>query len=150
MSGKNKNLREHRLDHIGIDSKLDELLDDIKDVSSEVLQSHRELTDSELVNEIKDTEEILKHVSQKWIVEIVYILFLRGSQRFNDLKSDLGRISSRTLSDKLKMLGDKNYVERKLYDEHPPRVEYELTDEGRTVAQLLVPLVYYLLFQKKS
>lgn len=149
MDDEDSNSREHRLDHVDIGSKLDELLDNIKDISSDVIRSHRELDDSELVSEIKETEEILKQISQKWVIEIVYILFLRKSQRFNDLKSDLGGISSRTLSDKLKMLTDKNYVERKLYDEHPPRVEYTLTEEGKTAAQLLVPLVYYLLFQKK-
>jgi len=138
--------KEHRLADKSMRPEMEELLIHAKKISDKLVQLHRELPEQEIIAEMRETEALLNAISQKWVTEILYLLFIRGTQGYNELKNDLGVISSRTLSDKLKMLVKNGYVKRKLFDEHPPRVEYSLSEKGKTVARLLVPLVYYLLF----
>lgn len=51
-------------------------------------------------------------------------------RRFGELESSLAGVSSRTLSNKLKMLEDERLIRRKEYKTHPPKVEYSLTRKG--------------------
>ncbi len=50
--------------------------------------------------------------------------------RFGELEASLSGISSRTLSNKLKMLEEEGLIKRKEYKTHPPKVEYSLTRKG--------------------
>jgi len=58
------------------------------------------------------------------------------------MKKTLG-VNSRTLSDKLKTLKQRGYVERTVKTEPPLRVEYELTARGRNTVLLALPLLYH-------
>lgn len=51
-------------------------------------------------------------------------------RRFGDLQDSLSGISSRTLTNKLKLLEKEELIVRKVYKERPPRVEYKLTRKG--------------------
>lgn len=51
-------------------------------------------------------------------------------RRFGELETSLSGISTRTLSNKLKMLEDEGLIARKEYKAHPPKVEYSLTRKG--------------------
>ncbi len=51
-------------------------------------------------------------------------------QRFGELEASLNGVSSRTLSNKLKMLEDEDLIQRKVFKTHPPKVEYRLTRKG--------------------
>ena len=53
--------------------------------------------------------------------------------RFNDIQKSIGDISQRMLTVTLRMLGSGGLVERKVYAEVPPRVEYRLTSRGRSL-----------------
>lgn len=119
-----------------------------------MLDSSREITqdlfafigreETDLHTEIERTVETLQVFFNKWIVEIMYILRVRGVLRFNELKESLGGISGRTLSTRLTDLEERGLVHRELYDEMPVRVEYSLTEKGHDVANLAMPLVLYL------
>lgn len=74
--------------------------------------------------------EVLSRVGDRWSVQIVYALS-RGTMRFNELKRELG-ISQRVLSESLRDLERDGLIARHHYATIPPRVEYDLTDLGRT------------------
>jgi DNA-binding HxlR family transcriptional regulator len=57
-------------------------------------------------------------------------------------------VSSRVLSKKLKMLEDRGLIGRTVLGTRPPRVQYALTEKGRTIAALGEPVVLYLLFKE--
>lgn len=72
----------------------------------------------------------------KWTLLIVRDL-LEGTRRFGELRRSLAGISPKTLTDRLRELTDAGLVERTMYAEIPPRVEYRLTDLGRGVEPVI-------------
>lgn len=70
-------------------------------------------------------------IGKRWTALIIYQL-LDGPQRFNAIESALP-ISGRLLSERLKELEKEGLVERKMYSEVPIRVEYSLTEKGRSL-----------------
>lgn len=82
-------------------------------------------------------------VFQPWMIEILYVLAIRKRARFGELQSLLG-LSSRTLSDKLKLLREEGFVDRQVFDEQPVRIEYFLTKHGGKTAAYVTPLTAYL------
>lgn len=96
----------------------------------------------EMRDTIKSLEESFDLLSQKWNLQILYILFLRETTGFGELKKIL-RVNSRTLSDKLKILNRYDFIKRSV-DEGPPlRVGYSLTIKGRNTILLALPFLYY-------
>jgi len=69
-------------------------------------------------------------IGSRWTSEIIRELVDKGARRFSDFEEALAGIAPNTLSNRLKMLEDHGVVERKIYDTHPPRSEYHLTDKG--------------------
>ena len=105
-------------------------------------QKVQELIRKELQENLKSLEESFNLLFQKWNLEILYTLFFKTPVGFGELKRILG-INSRTLSDKLKTLNRHLYIERKV-DEGPPlRVDYSLTSKGKNTVLLALPLLYY-------
>lgn len=76
--------------------------------------------------------EVLNRVGDKWSVLIVQLL-ADGPKRFSDLRRAVEGISQRMLTLTLKGLERDGLVTRTVYPTIPPRVEYELTDLGRTL-----------------
>ncbi|MEN9337750.1 MAG: hypothetical protein RIQ41_64 [Candidatus Parcubacteria bacterium] len=62
---------------------------------------------------------------------------LGGVKRFNQLELSLAPISSRTITNKLKMLEGHKLITRTAFKERPPRVEYELTKQGMKLSGLI-------------
>ncbi|HEY0752442.1 MAG TPA: helix-turn-helix domain-containing protein [Ktedonobacteraceae bacterium] len=78
-------------------------------------------------------------LGDSWILLIVMNL-LQGSMRFNTLRATLGHISSKTLSSRLKLLEELDFVQRLAFLEIPPRVEYHLTAKGRELVDVIAAL----------
>jgi DNA-binding HxlR family transcriptional regulator len=76
--------------------------------------------------------DILNRIGDKWSVMIVGHL-KRKTMRFNELRQAIGGISQRMLTLTLRNLERDGLVTRTVFPEIPPRVEYELTDLGRTL-----------------
>jgi len=70
-------------------------------------------------------------VGDRWTILILRELLTHDSRRFQDLETSLRGISPNTLSARLKNLEEHDMVTRRLYEEHPPRAEYVLTQKGR-------------------
>jgi len=71
-----------------------------------------------------------------WILLIIMNL-LQGPRRFNALRTSLGNISSKTLSQRLKVLEELGFVQRNAFLEIPPRVEYRLTAQGQELGDVI-------------
>ena len=76
--------------------------------------------------------DILNRIGDKWSVMIVGYL-ARKTMRFNELRHAIGGISQRMLTLTLRNLERDGLVTRTVYPEIPPRVEYQLTELGRTL-----------------
>src|SRR5437879_12364661 len=83
--------------------------------------------------------EVLNRVGDKWSIYIVG--YLRdGPLRFNELRRSIEGISQRMLTLTLRGLERDGLVTRTIFPTIPPRVDYELTDLGRTLWQAVEPL----------
>ncbi len=81
-------------------------------------------------------ERTLEVIGGKWTVQILRDLF-EGTRRFGQLQQSLGGVSPKMLIARLRELEERGLVTRTLYPEIPPRVEYSLTDDGRTLRPIV-------------
>lgn len=79
----------------------------------------------------------LSVIGGKYKTPILYALGAYGTVRFNQLQRYLSGISFRTLSANLKQLEADGLVRRVEYPQVPPKVEYSLTDKGRSLAPII-------------
>jgi DNA-binding HxlR family transcriptional regulator len=78
----------------------------------------------------------IRLIGDVWTLLIVMTL-LPGPRRFNELRDAVGHVSTKTLSQRLKMLEHLQMVERRAFLEIPPRVEYRLTEKGKALGDVL-------------
>ncbi len=77
------------------------------------------------------SEDIIVLISKKWNLRILKSLELNGKMRFNELLNDLKFISPRTLSKRLKELEAMKLIDKKKFNQIPPKVEYSFTTKGK-------------------
>jgi DNA-binding HxlR family transcriptional regulator len=75
-------------------------------------------------------------IGGRWKILVIYHL-ADGIARFNELQRAVPGISKRVLAQQLRHLERDGIVARKVYDQSPPRVEYSLTDFGRTLEPVI-------------
>lgn len=76
-------------------------------------------------------------IGGKWKTVILFHL-INGPLRYNELRKTINVVTERTLSLQLKSLEEDGVIERKVYSKKPPlKVEYSLTDFGKTLIPLL-------------
>ena len=80
----------------------------------------------------------LSLINGKYKMTILYTLMEFGAVRFNEMKKYIGSISYKTLSTTLKELEADQLVNRKEYPQIPPKVEYSLTERGKSLIPILV------------
>jgi DNA-binding HxlR family transcriptional regulator len=78
----------------------------------------------------------LRLLGDVWTLLIVYTL-LSGTKRFGELLAAMGNVSSKTVSQRLKMLEEIGFVQRQAFLEIPPRVEYRLTEKGLALVDIM-------------
>ena len=81
-------------------------------------------------------ETVLLFMGDRWKVLIVRDL-LTGTKRFGELKKSLTGISQKALTQHLRSMEESGLVNRKVFAEVPPRVEYSLTEEGHSLKIIL-------------
>lgn len=81
-------------------------------------------------------EACLDVIGGKWKAVILFHL-LGGKKRFNELRRLLPNITQRMLTRQLRELEDDKLVERTVYPEVPPKVEYSLSEFGKTTEPIL-------------
>jgi transcriptional regulator len=85
--------------------------------------------------------EILSKLGNKWSMLVLVTLNANGTMRFNDIHRTIDDISQRMLTVTLRSLETDGLVARNVYAEVPPRVEYQLTERGRSLLPHLQSLV---------
>jgi DNA-binding HxlR family transcriptional regulator len=124
-----------------IESRMNTNLKGIEETLDEIFRNQK-LDLEDLRETIRALEESFNLLSQKWNLQILYILFLRETTGFGEMKKILG-VNSRTLSDKLKSLDQNRYIERRVEQGPPLRVKYSLTARGRNTILFALPFLYY-------
>ena len=79
----------------------------------------------------------LSLINGKYKMTILYTMMEFGVVRFNEMKKYIGGISFKTLSSTLKELESDRLVHREEYPQIPPKVEYSLTERGKSLIPIL-------------
>lgn len=80
--------------------------------------------------------DTLHLMHEKWTLHIVYVL-LSGKKRFNEIGHAMGGVNARTLRERLRGLETEGIVERRVLSAMPPWVEYELTEKGLALSEVM-------------
>lgn len=81
--------------------------------------------------------DALEMLVGKWKPIILLVLIQEGTKRFSELKRKLPDISQKMLTQTLRELEDEEIIERIVYPEVPPRVEYSITEYGKSLEPIL-------------
>lgn len=101
-----------------------------------------ELRRQKLLTQYKDKkikypiELVVFLLGDKWKFVILCKL-MKGTKRFGELEKSIGNISSKVLTQQLKDLEAFGFISRKTYDQIPPRVEYSVTELGKTLTPIM-------------
>lgn len=85
-------------------------------------------------------EATLAVIGGRWKPVIIFLLLQNDVLRFGELKKIIDGITQRMLTNQLRELEDDKVVHRKVYAEVPPRVEYSLTDYGRSLEPIMIAM----------
>ena len=96
-------------------------------------------------NAVCPVRDILSHLSSKRAMLILITLDANQTMRFSDIQKSIGDISQRMLTVSLRALEADGLVNRKVYPEVPPRVEYCLTERGDSLIPCIQGLVNWAL-----
>jgi DNA-binding HxlR family transcriptional regulator len=76
-------------------------------------------------------------IGERWTILLLRDLLLHGPRRFQDFQESLKGVAPNTLSARLKEMEAKGLVTRQVYSEHPPRLEYRLTEKGKSLGPIV-------------
>ncbi|MEO1261548.1 MAG: helix-turn-helix domain-containing protein [Bacteroidota bacterium] len=96
------------------------------------------------------TKDVLAATTDKWSMFVLFNLGYSNTLRFNQLKEKINGISARMLTVTLKKLESNGLIERKVFAEVPPRVEYSLTEFGAQFSERLVDFGDWFLDQYQT
>jgi len=82
-------------------------------------------------------EYALNIISGKWKGLVIFYLGRNEVMRYSQLKNEIGTITQKMLTQSLRFLESEGIVHRKIYPVVPPKVEYRLTDKGKSILPIL-------------
>ena len=85
-------------------------------------------------------EATLSVIGGRWKAVIIFNLLQNDVLRFGELRKKINGITQRILTNQLRELERDKIIARKVYPEVPPRVEYSLTDYGRTLEPIMIAM----------
>jgi len=105
---------------------------------------HKRIFGGTKMNDVKAKNELpacpvettLTLIGDKWKVLILRDL-MPGTKRFGELKKSIGAVSQKVLTAQLRAMEESGLVHREVYAEVPPRVEYSLTELGKSLKPIL-------------
>jgi DNA-binding HxlR family transcriptional regulator len=100
------------------------------------------LADLPKTDPVCPVDHVLGLMEGRWSTLIVRDL-LAGPKRFGELRSSLQGISPKTLTDRLRHLEEHGMLTRHAFAEVPPRVEYRLTERGRSLEPILLSMWHW-------
>jgi len=111
------------------------------------LQEHGPEPKSHKIIDIENMvmHEIFQLVQKKWVIQIVNAIVVLKNPFYNDLKNYIEKISSKTLSIRLKELEKLHIISRHVIDAKPIRVLYTCTDFGAGLFTTLMPFILFFI-----
>ena len=106
--------------------------------------------DSNSIIEICPIRNIVARFGDKWSLLVLLVIDNAETVRFNELGRLIPDISTRVLSGTLKTLEADGLITRKVYAQVPPKVEYSLTDTGKSLIPIIMQLTEWALSNMKS
>jgi DNA-binding HxlR family transcriptional regulator len=82
----------------------------------------------------------LDMIGERWTILLLRDLFLHGPRRFQDFQESLRGVAPNTLSARLKSMEGHDLIVGRTYSEHPPRLEYHLTEKGKSLGPVVKAL----------
>jgi DNA-binding HxlR family transcriptional regulator len=79
---------------------------------------------------------VIDLVFSRWTTPVLWLLQQHGPMRFSELREQLGAITAKTLTQRLRHLERDGLITRTHYPQVPPRVDYEITDLGRSLSPM--------------
>lgn len=79
-------------------------------------------------------------IGDRWTILILREMFMHKARRFQDFVNELSGLTPSVLSARLKELESNGVLAGRLYEQHPPRMEYFLTAKGRELGPILLAL----------
>jgi DNA-binding HxlR family transcriptional regulator len=95
---------------------------------------------AEIVKDICPMALGINILSGRWKLQIIWRIYRKEIVRFNELQKSLGNITTKTLTQQLRELEEERIIRRTVYAQVPPKVEYSLTDIGKTISPVLKSL----------
>lgn len=86
-------------------------------------------------------KHLFEVINKKWSILTLAVLGTKGTIGFNDLKNELSGITSRALSELLKVLEKELFIDKQRIKGLPPRVNYSLNSRGKDLLEVLRPLI---------
>ncbi|MFN3655447.1 MAG: winged helix-turn-helix transcriptional regulator [Candidatus Nitrosotenuis sp.] len=84
---------------------------------------------------------VIDTIGKKWGLLIINEIGNHGKLRYNELMSELKGISPSSLASMLKELEKEKLIEKEIFREIPPRVEYSLSGRGKELREAIIPLI---------
>jgi DNA-binding HxlR family transcriptional regulator len=84
-----------------------------------------------------ESEVVFHIIGGKWKPLILYLLFEKGTLRFGELQQSIPEVTHRILTKQLRELERDTLIQREVYPEVPPKVEYTITDKGKGAIPIL-------------
>ncbi|MDE6543436.1 MAG: helix-turn-helix transcriptional regulator [Muribaculaceae bacterium] len=100
--------------------------------------------------EICPVRNVVARFGNKWALLVILVLSENEPIRYNELGRRIPDISSRILANTLRTLEADGLVNRRYFQEVPPRVEYSLTDTGRSLVPIILQLTEWAQTNMKS
>lgn len=85
-------------------------------------------------------ENAITHLGGKWKLIILWHLMEHPVLRYGEIKRSLDGVTHKMLSQQLKELESDGLIHRKEYHQIPPKVEYSLTEQGKSLGPILIAL----------
>ncbi|MDE6344154.1 MAG: helix-turn-helix transcriptional regulator [Muribaculaceae bacterium] len=106
-------------------------------------------TERNSIIEICPIRNVVARFGDKWSLLVLLVINDKKTVRFNELARMIPDISTRMLSGTLKTLEADGLINRKVYPQVPPKVEYTLTDTGKSLIPLINQLTEWALKNMK-
>lgn len=91
---------------------------------------------------------VIDIIGKKWALLVIYEVGNHKQIRFNQLRNELKGITAKSLTNTLQDLLQSKLISKEAFNETPPRVEYSLTQDGKDLYRMIIPMIQWAASRK--